>query len=99
VENPFPRLKELTISDMTIWTSLQAVIEKRLKNGDKSLRKIQLPKGTMANAIVPRLRRWLPAHGIEVVSYYPEELPKSTPEFQDKLYDEENDLFELVAGV
>jgi len=99
VENPFPHLKELTISDMTIWPFLQAVIEKRLKNGDKSLRKIQLPKGTMGNTVVSNLRRWLPAHGIELASYYPEELPKSAPEFLDKFCDEDNDLFELVSGV
>ena len=35
VENPFPKLKELTVSDKENWASLQAVIEKRLKNGDR----------------------------------------------------------------
>jgi len=98
VEIPFPRLKELTISDTTNWAFLQAVIERRLKSGDKSLRKIQLPKGGMTNTVVSYLRKWLPAHGIELVHYYPEELPKSAPEFLDKFCDEDNDLFEIVAG-
>ena len=98
VENPFPRLKELTISDMKICVPLQAVIEERLKNGDKSLRKIQLPNRKMGNAAMSHLRRWLPAHGIELVAYFPEDLPKFPPEFQDELCDEETDLFDLVAG-
>jgi len=89
----FSHMKELTISDMTIWTSLQAAIEKRLKNGYKSLRKIQLPKGNATGAITPHLRRWLPAHGIELVLYEPGELPRSTPEFQDEFCDEEDRLF------
>jgi len=99
VENPFLNLKELTISDMTIWTSLQAAIEKRLKNGDKTLRKIQLPKGDATETIMPHLRRWLPAQGIELALYEPEDLPRSTPEFQDEPCDEENSLFfELSMG-
>ena len=93
VQNPFPNLKELTISDMTIWTSLQAAIEKRLKNGDKTLRKIRLPKGEATEAIMPHLRRWLPARGIELVLYEPGELSTSTPEFQDDFCDEEARLF------
>ena len=64
VENPFPHLKQLAISDMTIWTSLQDAIEKRLKNGDKSLRKIQLPNVEATETIMPHLRRWLPAQGV-----------------------------------
>jgi len=89
----FSHLKELTISDMTIWTSLQAAIEKRFKNGDKSLRKIQLPKGDATVVITPHLRQWLPAQGIELVLYEPGELPRSTPEFQDEPFDEEDRLF------
>ena len=98
VENPLPHLKELAISDMKIWASLQAVIERRLQNGNKSLRKIQLPRGAATRIVVSRLHQWLPAHGIEFISYYPEELPKSTPEFLDKFCDEDYDLFDLVAG-
>jgi len=99
VENRFSHLKELTISDVTIWTSLQAAIEKRLKNGDKCLRKIQLPKGDATETIMPHLRQWLPAQGIELVLYEPEELPRSTPEFQDDPCDEENSFFfELSMG-
>ena len=93
VQNPFPNLKELTISDMTIWTSLHAVIEKRLKNGDKSLRKIRLPKGEATETIMPHLRRWLPARGIELVLYEPRELAGSPPEFQDDSCDDEARLF------
>jgi len=93
LENTFPHLKELTISDMTIWTSLQAAIEKRLKNGKKPLRKIQLPKGDATETIMPHLRRWLPAQGIKLVLYEPGELPRSTPEFQDESCDEEDHLF------
>ena len=89
--NAFSHLKELTISDVTVWTSLQAAIEKHLKNGNKSLRKIQLPKGDATETVI--LRRWLPARGIELVLYEPEELPMSTPEFQDESCDEEDNLF------
>ena len=98
VENPFPHLKELTVSDMTNWTSLQAAIEKRVKNGDKSLRKVQLPKGEATKTIMPHLRRWLPAQGIELVLYEPGELPRSTPEFQDKFCDDEDGLFQEISG-
>ena len=95
----FSHLKELTISDMTIWTSLQAALEKRLKNGNKSLRKIQLPKGGATETIVPHLRRWLPAQDIELVVYELGELPRATPEFQDESCDEEGRLFiETVIG-
>jgi len=93
VQNPFPNLRELTISDMTIWTSLQAAIEKRLKNGDKSLKKIQLPNEEATTAIMPHLSRWLATQGIELVLYDPGELPTSTPEFQDDFCDEEARLF------
>ena len=96
-QNPFPNLKELTISDMTIWTSLQAAIEKRLKNGDKSLRKIRLPKGEATEAIMPHLRRWLPARGIQLVLYEPGKLGGFPPEFQDDFCDEETELFLGIA--
>lgn len=99
VENPFPNLKEFTISDMKIWPSLQASIERRLKNGDKSIRKIQLPNGEATEAIMPHLRRWLPANGIELVVYDYGELPTSTLEFQDDPCDRETSLFfEIMQG-
>ena len=44
-ENAFPELEELAISNLADPTSLQAAIEKRLKNGGKSLRMIHLPEG------------------------------------------------------
>ena len=97
-QNPFPNLKELTVSDMTIWTSLQAAIEERLKNGDKTLRKIQLPKGEATETIMPHLRRWLPAQGIELALYEPGELAGSPPEFQDDFCDEETELFLGIVG-
>ena len=93
VQNPFPNLKELTISDMSIWASLQAAIEKRLKNGDKSLRKIRLPKKEATEAIMPHLRQWLPAQGIELVLYESGELSLSPPEFQDDFCNKEAHLF------
>ena len=93
VENPFPHLKDLTISDMTIWTSFLTAIVKRLTNGDKTLRKIQLPKGGAIESIVQRLREWPHVQGIEFVLYEPGGLPRSTPEFQDKPCDEEYHLF------
>ena len=93
VENPFPNLKELKISDMRNWTSLQAAIEKRLKNGDKSLRRLQLPKEQATETIMPHLRRWLPTKGIEFDLYQHREQLMSTPEFQDSFCDEEADLF------
>ena len=93
VQNPFHNLKELTISDTTIWTSLQAVIERRLENGDKSLRKIRLPKVGTTKASTLHLRRWLLAHGIKLVLYEPGRVSISTPEFQDDFCDEEDGLF------
>lgn len=90
---PFPNLKELTISDMTIWTSLQAAIEKRLNNGEKSLRRIRLPKEETTGGILSHLRRWLPTQGIELVLYERGELSMSTPEFQDDFCEEEANLF------
>ena len=97
VENPFPHLKELAISDMAIWTSLQGAIEKRLKNGDKSLRKIRLPKGDVTEVMMPHLLRWFPAQGVELDPYELGKLPRSTPEFQDEFCDEENSLFFKIS--
>lgn len=82
------------MSDTTIWASLQAAVEKRLENGDKSLRKIRLPKvGATAKVIMLGLRRWLLAYGIELVLYEPGVVSISTPEFQDDFCDEETGLF------
>ena len=92
IQNPFPSLRELTVSDATSWTSFQAAIENRLKNGDKSLRKIQLPVET-SGVILSHLRRWLPAQGIELALYEREELLVFAPEFQDDFCDEETNLF------
>ena len=92
VENPFPSLKELTISDVRIWTSLQATIKNRLKNGDKSLRKIWLPKGELTKTVLD-LHQWLTAQGIELVLYKPEELSTSAPVFQDYFCDKEKSIF------
>ena len=98
-ENPFPHLKQLTISDVAIWTSLQGAIEKRLKNGGESLRKIQLPEGVATGTILPHLRRWLPPLGIELILYERGELPMSTPEFQDEFCEEEELLFSETSMV
>ena len=95
VQNPFPNLKELTISDMTTWTSFEAVIEKRLKNGDRSLRKIRLPKVKAAEAM-SYLCRWLSEQGIELVLYEPGKVSTSTPEFQDDFCDDEARLFREI---
>ena len=99
VANPFPNLKELAISDMTVWTSVQAAIEKRLKNGDKSLRKIHLPKGDMPESIMSHLTRWLPKQGIELVQYESQDFPMtSIPDFHDEFFQEEVFLFGIVQG-
>lgn len=97
VQNPFPSLKELTVSDTTSWTTFQAAIEKRLKNGDKTLRKIQLPEAETAAVILSHLRRWLPAHGIELALYEPGELPVAALEFQDDFCNDETDLFLAIV--
>ena len=96
--NTFPHLEELTISDMTIWTSLQVAIEKRLKNGNKSLRKIQSPEGDVTETIMSHLRRWLPTQGIGLVLYKPGELPESTPVSQDESCDKEVCLFVEISN-
>ena len=93
VENPFPHLKELTVSNMEIWSPLLEAIVVRFKNGDKSLRKIQLSRGSVIEAVIPDFRLWLRARGVELVLYKPGELPRSTPEFQDEFCDEEDRLF------
>ena len=93
VENPFPKLEELVISDVKNWTSLQAAIEKRLKNGDSSLRKIQMPKEEVPETIVQHLTRWLPKQGIELILYKREFPILAPPEFQDDFSNEEFRLF------
>ena len=94
VGGSFPNLKELAISDMANWTSLQAAIEKRLKNGDKSLRMIHLPKEDETESIMRHLTRWLPKQGIELVLYEPRQLRMPTPPvFQDDFCNEEFRLF------
>ena len=62
VDNPFPKLEELVIWDMTSWALLRGVVEKRLKNGDKSLRKICLPGwgDPSVDASMPHAAEWLP---------------------------------------
>ena len=100
VGGPFPSLKELAISDLGNWTSLQAAIEKRLKDGDKSLRMIHLPKGEETEPITRHLTRWLPKQGIEFALYEPKQLCMSTPPgFQDDFCNEESRLFhEMMDG-
>ena len=97
VENLFPKLKELAISDMENWTSLQAAIESRRKNGDKSLRTIHLPKDDVTEGTMRHITQWLPKQGIELILYEPGDLAMYTPpEFQDDLYDEEFCLFDVI---
>ena len=97
VENPFPKLKELTISNLSDWNSLQAVIEKRLKNGDKSLRMIRLPKEDVKEPIIQHLNHWLPKQGIDPVLHDPRWLHISTPPaFQDDFYADESRLFDVM---
>jgi hypothetical protein len=94
VENPFPKLKELSISNMENWTSFQAAIEKRLKNGDKSLKIIHMPKGDVAGPIMRHVTQWLPKQGIELDLHEPGELHAPTPQvFQDDFCIEESLLF------
>ena len=98
VENPFPKLKELTVSDIRSWTSFQAAIEKRLKNGDKSLRKIQLPMGDVPDAITRHLTQWLPKQGVELALYQSGEWSAfAPPEVQDDFCNELSRLFENVV--
>ena len=72
-KNPFSELKELAISDTQNWTSLQAVIERRLENGDKSLKKILLPRKRKfvsdPDTPVQHPTQWLPERGIEFAQY------------------------------
>ena len=99
VENPLPKLKELTISDMMNWTSFQGVIEKRLKNGDKSLRKVQLPRGDVPDTIKRHITQWLPKQGIELVLYeFGEFHMHAPPEFQDDFTNEEFRLFSVTVA-
>ena len=97
VESPFPKLKELTISDVGNLASLQAAIEKRRKNGDKSLRTVHLPKRDVTEDIMRHLTRWLTKRGIELVLYERYELVMSGPsEFQDDFYDGESLLYDEI---
>ena len=97
VENPFPKLKELAIPDMENWASLQAAIEKRRKNGDKSLRTIHLPKKDVTEGTMRHLTRWLPKQGIELVLYEPGDLVMTTPpEFRDDFCNVESCLFDEI---
>ena len=97
VENPFPHLKVLTVSDMTVWDPLLDTIGKRRENGDESLRKIQLPKGGAAEAFMPRLRQCLSPLGVEPVLCERGELLRPAPEFQDEFCDEEDRLFSEIS--
>ena len=89
---PFPHLEELTISDMGIWDSLQRTIEERLKNGDKSLRKIQLPNEEEIEDFMEHPHQQFPPLGVELILYEHGELSRSPMEFQDEFCDEEDRL-------
>jgi hypothetical protein len=97
VDNPLPKLKELTISDMRNFTTFQAAIEKRLKNGDRSLRKILLPKREVPDTILRHLTRWLPKQGIELLLYETEASQLlGPPEFLDDLYGEDFRFYSVI---
>ena len=95
LENPFPTLKSLAISDTENRIPLQAMIKKRLENGDKSLRKILLPHGwdVVPDADYVGVARWLPKQGIEHVEYEPtwalQTILPAPPEFQDDFWEGE----------
>ena len=98
VEIPFPNLRELGISDMTAWTSFQAAIESRLKNGSNSLKTIQLPKEDVTGTIMRHLTLWLPKQNIELALYEPGQFPISAPPvFQEEFCTEEIRLFYDIA--
>ena len=97
VEVPFPKLKELAISDIGNWPYLWAVIECRRENGDNSLRTIHLPNGGMTGGIMRHLTQWLPKQGIKFVLYEPGELMCTPPEFQDDFCNEELRLFREIV--
>lgn len=97
VEVPFQKLRELVLSDTTDWTSLQAAIEKRLKNGNKSLRKIWLPEKGTVETIMRHVIKWLPKQGIEHTLYGPSESPLlGPPEFQDEFCVKETSVFNEI---
>ena len=97
VENPFPKLKELAISDVDNLTSLQAVIESRRKNGDKSLRTVHLPKKSATEGIIRDPTHWLPKQGIELVLYKSWRLRTPAPlVFQDDFCNEDSRLFNEI---
>ena len=96
LENPFPNLKELAISDTKNWTSLLAMIEKRLKNNNKSLRKVLFPQmqgNFSATDISLAPMRWLSEQGIEHVVYNlnwaQQTILSVPPEFQDNFWNKE----------
>ena len=98
VENPFPKLKELAISELANWTSLQAAIENRRKNGDKTFRTVHLPKEGVIGNLMQYLTRWLPKQGVKLALYEPGELVASTPPgFQDDFCNEEFRLFHEIV--
>ena len=98
VENPLPQLKEIAISDMVNWTDFQAAVEKRFKNGNRSLHKIRLPKGHIPDVIMRHLTQWLPKQGVELVLYQSGELSMLTPpEFQDDFCNKEHHLFSDIV--
>ena len=97
VEVPFPKLKELAISDIGNWPYLWAAIECRRENGDNSLRTVHLPNGGMTGGIMRHLTQWLPKQGIKFVLYEPGELMCTPPEFQDDFCNEEVRLFREIV--
>ena len=95
MKNPFPKLEELVMSDGKDWTSLQVAIEKRLENGDRSLKKIQLQNsGCNLDTIMLHPTQWLAMRGIELVLYRPVGWSMFAPSvFRDDPYMEEFQLF------
>lgn len=97
VESPFPHLKELAISDMANWTSFQAAVEGRLKNGEKSLRTIHLPKENITGPVMWHVTQWLPKQGIKLALYESGKPPIPTPpEFRDDPCNEEFSTFSVM---
>jgi hypothetical protein len=91
VKNPFPKLKELTmsVSDTRHLISLQAAIRGRFKNGNRSLRKVLLPD-TIPRQARSFMKQWLRERKIELVQYEDGKwLIPTPPEFQDDINEEE----------
>ena len=98
VDNPLPMLKEITVSDMRNWTTLQVAIEKRLKNS-KSLRKILLPKKEVPDTILRHLTQWLPKQGIELHLYETDASQLlAPPEFEDDLFNRDYHFFSDIMA-